>query len=153
MISGIFCVVHPDSQNNTSLFTRVRCLVDGINCKWCFCELRSFVNLLIRFDWSFSELTCSVKGISFNSLVGRTPDLWSQGCRFITSVNSRRIFFSRVNFLSWLFIWCPLHPCITAVTHKRPRSSRLKCMWRVSAKHEYLLDPMKSKWADYGVQA
>ena len=37
------------------------------------------------------------------------------------SRSSRRIFFSRVNFVCWL-IRCPFRPCVTAVAHKRPCS-------------------------------
>ena len=49
--------------------------------------------------------------------------------------SGRRIFFSRVNFLCWLLFWYPLHPRVTAVARKRPRSFCQKCRWQVTAKH------------------
>ena len=50
-----------------------------------------------------------------------------------------RIFFSRVNFLCWLLFRYPFHPSVTAVTHKRSRSSCQKCRWQVTARHTYTL--------------
>ena len=41
--------------------------------------------------------------------------------------SSRRIFFSRVDFLCWFLFWHPFHPRVTAVARKRPRSFRQKC--------------------------
>ena len=50
-----------------------------------------------------------------------------------------RILFSRVDFLCWLLFRYPFHPCVTAVAHKRSRSSCQKCRWQVTAKHAYTL--------------
>ena len=44
-------------------------------------------------------------------------------------------------------------PCVTAVASKRPQSFCQKCRWQVTSKHAYILDPAKSEWADYAVQA
>ena len=46
-------------------------------------------------------------------------------------------------------IWCPFHPCVTAVAYKGPQSFCQKCRWQVITKCVYTLDPMKSEWADY----
>ena len=51
--------------------------------------------------------------------------------------SGRRIFFSRVNFLSWLLFRYPFHTSVTTVAHKRPQSFCLKCRWQVTAKHAY----------------
>ena len=51
-------------------------------------------------------------------------------------------------------IWCPFHPCVTAVARKRPQSFCQKYRWQVTPKHTYALDPSKSERADYAaVQA
>ena len=47
------------------------------------------------------------------------------------------------------FIRCPVHPRVTAVARKRPRSFCQKCRWQVTLKHAYTFDPTKSGWADY----
>ena len=52
------------------------------------------------------------------------------------------------------FIWCPFHSYVTAVAHKIPLSFCQMSRWRVTPKQAYILDPMKSEWADYAaVQA
>ena len=53
--------------------------------------------------------------------------------------NSRRIFFSRVNFLCWLLFWYPFHPRVTTVACKRSWSFCQKCRWQVTAIHTYTL--------------
>ena len=53
--------------------------------------------------------------------------------------SSRRIFFSRVDFLCWLLFWYPVHPRVTAVARKRSRSFCQKCMWQVTANHAFTL--------------
>jgi len=45
-----------------------------------------------------------------------------------------RIFFSRINFLLWLWFRYPFHPCNNAVARKRSRSFCRKCRWQVTAK-------------------
>ena len=53
-----------------------------------------------------------------------------------------------------ILIWCPFHPCVTAVACKRTRSFCQMCRWQVTPEHAYTLDPSKSEWADYAaVQA
>ena len=42
---------------------------------------------------------------------------------------------------------------VTGVTRKRPRSFCRKFKWQVILKHAYVLDPTKSEWAVYTVQA
>ena len=83
----------------------------------------------------------------------RAPDSWLKGlnpCR-----SSRRIFFSRVNFLFWLLFWYPFHPFVTAVACKRSWSFYQKCRWQVTAKHTCTLRMwLCIKWHDarlYGV--
>ena len=53
--------------------------------------------------------------------------------------SSRRIFFSRVDFLCWLLFWYPVHPRVTAVARKRSRSFCQKCMGQVTANHAFTL--------------
>ena len=50
-----------------------------------------------------------------------------------------RIFFSRVDYLCWLFFRYPFHPRVTAVARERSRSFCQKCRWQVTAKHAYTL--------------
>ena len=50
-----------------------------------------------------------------------------------------RIFFSRVDFLCWLWFRYPFHPRVTAVARKRSRSFCQKRRWQVTAKHAYTL--------------
>ena len=45
-------------------------------------------------------------------------------------------------------IRCLLHPRVTALSRKRPRSFCLKCRWQVTPKHAYTLDQTKSEWTD-----
>ena len=42
---------------------------------------------------------------------------------------------------------------VTAVARKTPRSFCQKCNGQVTPNHAYTLDPTKSEWADYAVQA
>ena len=50
-----------------------------------------------------------------------------------------RIFFSRVDFLCWLFFRYPFQPHVTTVARKRSQSFCQKCRWQVTAKHAYTL--------------
>ena len=51
-------------------------------------------------------------------------------------------------------IRCSFHPRVTAVARKELQSFCQKCRWQVTPKHTYILDPLKSEWADYAtVQA
>ena len=123
---------------------------------------------------SFSAFIClplSTSG-AWDSAAGKAPDSWSKGLRVQILTDgwdkwmkgktkagrsSRRIFFSRVNFLCLLLFSAHFTPSplsrITAVANKRPQTFCQKCRWQVTAKHASLLDPVKSQWADYAVQA
>ena len=63
----------------------------------------------------------------------RTRDRKVSGSRPCRS--SGRLFFSRVNFLCWLFFQYPFHPCVTAVARKRSQPFGQTCWWQVTAKH------------------
>ena len=43
--------------------------------------------------------------------------------------SSRRIFFSRVDFLCWLLLWYLFHSCVTTVARKRSQPFCQKCRW------------------------
>ena len=86
---------------------------------------------------------------SRDSSVVRVPGSWSKGHGFKPSWSSRRMFFSRVTFLCWFLFWCPFHPCVAAVAHKRSRSFCQKCRWQVTAKHACTLHMwLCMKWCD-----
>ena len=55
------------------------------------------------------------------------------------SRSSRRIFFSRVNFLCWFSFWYLFHPLVTTVAYKRSKSFCQKCKWQVTTKHPWTL--------------
>ena len=55
------------------------------------------------------------------------------------SRSSRRIFFSRVNFLCWFSFWYLFHPLVTTVAYKRSKSFCQKCKWQVTTKHTWTL--------------
>ena len=67
--------------------------------------------------------------------------------------STRRIFFSRCSLCVLTLIQCLFHTCVTAVACKRLWSFCQKCRWQITPKHAYTLDQMKSKHADYAVQA
>ena len=54
-------------------------------------------------------------------------------------LSSRRIFFSRVDLLCWLWFHYPFYPHVTAVARKRSWSFCQKCRWQVTAKYAYTL--------------
>ena len=69
---------------------------------------------------------------------GSVVEHWTHDWNVVGSSPSRssgRILFSRVNFLCWPLFQYPLHPCVTAIAHRRPWSSCQKCRWKVTAKH------------------
>ena len=72
---------------------------------------------------------------SGNNSVVRALDLWSKGYSSNPCRGGGRMFFTRVDFLCWLFFQYLFHPCVTAVACKRPQSICQKCMWQVAAKH------------------
>ena len=63
-----------------------------------------------------------------------------------------RFFFFRVIFYADSYS-VSVPPRVTAVARKRPWSFCQKCWWKVTPKRAYVLDPMKSEWTDYAVQA
>ena len=66
----------------------------------------------------------------------RAPDSWSKGRGFESLLERRAIFSSSgVNFLSWLLFRYPLHPPVTAVARKIPRSFCQQCGWKVTAEY------------------
>ena len=65
--------------------------------------------------------------------------------------SGRRIFLSRVN-LCWLLLGVCSTPCYCSGTWKIPVILP-KVQGAVTPKHAYTLDPRKSEWADYNVQA
>ena len=92
--------------------------------------------------------------VSQDSLLVRTPDSRSKGCEFESWQEQRENFLLQGQLCVLTLIRCRFHPCVTAVTSKRPRSFCQKCKWQVTRKHAYTLDPQKSEWADYvAVQA
>ena len=63
------------------------------------------------------------------------------------SSTRKRIFFSRVNFLCWLLLRYPFHPCVTAIAYKRSWSFCQTCRWQVTAKHTCTIPVwLKVKW-------
>ena len=63
--------------------------------------------------------------------------------------------FSSPEFTLWADSYSvSVPPHVTDVALKRPRSFCQKCMWQVTHKQAYTLDPTKLEWADYAaVQA
>ena len=58
----------------------------------------------------------------------------------ILGISGRAISSSGVNFPCKILFRYSLNPSV-------------KCRWQVTAKHAYTIDPTKSEWADYVVQA
>ena len=88
-----------------------------------------------------------------DSLLVRAPDSRSKGCEFESRQERRENFLLQSQLSVLTLIRCPFHLRVTAVAHKRPRSFCQKCKWQATPKHAYTLDPTKSEWADYAVQA
>ena len=81
-------------------------------------------------------------------------DSWSKGCEFESQQKRQENFLLQSQLCVLTLIQCQFHPRVTAVACKRPQSFCLKCKWQVTPKHAYILDPLKSEWADYAaVQA
>ena len=57
-----------------------------------------------------------------DSLLVRAPDSWSKGCEFEFRQERRENFLRQSQLCVLTLIWCPFHPCVTAVIRKRPRS-------------------------------
>ena len=50
-------------------------------------------------------------------------------------------------------IRCPFHPVLPQWHVKDPGHSAKKCRWQITPKHVHTLDPVKSEWAVYAIQA
>ena len=57
------------------------------------------------------------------SLLVRMPDLWLKGCEFKSRQGWQENFLLQSQLWVLTLIWCPFHPCVTAVARKRPRYS------------------------------
>ena len=82
-------------------------------------------------------------------LSGRAPDSWLKGAGSCPGRSGWRIFFSRINFLCWLFVRYAFHPHVTAVARKFKRSQSFfqRCRWEVRAKHTCILCMwLRIKW-------
>ena len=79
----------------------------------------------------------------------RAPESLSKGCEFEFRQERRENFLLLSQLCVLTLIRCPLHPRVTAVARKRPRSFCQKYRWQVTRKHAYTFDPVKSEWADY----
>ena len=101
----------------------------------------------------FSESLESIVG-SWDSLLIREPNLWSKGCDFESQQKQQENFPLQSQLCMLTLIRCLVHPCVTTLACKRPRSFCRKCRWQVTPKHAYTHDPSKSECADYAaVQA
>ena len=92
-------------------------------------------------------------GVSINQLV----ELWTRDRKVVCSIpsrSSRKMFLSRVNFLCWFLINVRSTPVLLKWHVKDPSCSVKSMDGRLhSVMHTCTLDPMKSEWADYAVQA
>ena len=80
--------------------------------------------------WPFLFLLIS--GTERDSLLVRVLDSLSKGCEFESWQERWENFLLQSQFYMLTFIRCPFHPCVTAVTRKRPRSFCQKCSWQVT---------------------
>ena len=93
-------------------------------------------------------------GVCQDSLLVRVPDLWWKDYEFESWPEQWENFLLQSELCVLSLIPCPLNPCVTTVSCKRPRSFWQKCRWQVTLKHAYTLDSTKLEWADYAaVQA
>ena len=60
---------------------------------------------------------------SRDSLLVRAPDSWSKGCKFESRQEQQENFLLQSQLCVLTLIWCPFHPCVTAVARKRPHYS------------------------------
>ena len=121
---------------------------------FCCFSFSVFVTLRVCFFFFFLRLAYT-RGPG--QLLSRAPTRDRKVAGSSPDKSGGRIFFSRV--LTLLFSFCAdsnlvsVPPHVTAVARKRHRQFCQKCRRQVSLKHAYTLDPTKSKWADYAVQA
>ena len=94
-------------------------------------------------DWmlmnTISCIRSSQDGPSGDCSVVRAPDFWSKGDGSESLHEWQENSFSRVNFLCWLLLQHPFHPCLNAVAHKWSQPFCRKCWWQVTAKHTCIL--------------
>ena len=83
---------------------------------------------------------------SRHSLLVRAADSWQKSLN--TGRSSRRIFFSRVTLCVPTLVWCPFHPCVTAVACKRPRHSAKSADGRLYLNAHTPLTRQELEWAD-----
>ena len=76
-----------------------------------------------------------------DSLLVQALDSRLKGCEFESRQERRENFLLQSQLCVLTLIWCPFHPCVTAVACKRPQSFCQKCRWQVTPKHAYTLDP------------
>ena len=102
---------------------------------WCIPHSLFIVLLIIC--WIF-HVVCTTQGSRIAQWLEHQTHDWkvtgSNPCR-----SSRRIFFSKVNFLCWILFWYPFHPHVTTAAYERSLSFCQKCRWQVTAKHAYTL--------------
>ena len=88
-----------------------------------------------------------------DGLIVRAPDSCSKGFEF-ESRQERENFLLQSQLCVLTLIRSPFHPCVTAVSRKRPQSFFSKCRWQVTPKYAYTFDTVEFEWADYAaVQA
>ena len=129
-------------------------LEDGMS--WCFWARADMQRSLCRQDCSrlcTSCRPCLTFSWTAGFLVGAEPSgqrLLGWGCSHngcdTAGLTNTRGLFDLVPQSDSYSVSVP-HP-FTAVGRKRPRSFCQKCRWQVTPKHVYILDPMKSEWAD-----
>ena len=111
-----------------------------------FCSDTFFPQRMLGCFWRWSQFpNRSWSCMNASTLQGVGITQWSEHWTHdwkVTGSNpcrtSRRIFFSRVNFLCWLLFRYPFHPrvsTVTAVAHQISWSFCQKCRWQVTAKH------------------
>ena len=104
-------------------------------------------------DCTLISAPAQVRSGGQDSLVGRVPDLWWKDCEFDSQQEWQGEFASPVLTFCGNSHSLSMPPHVIAVTCKRPQSFCQKCRWQVTPKHMYILDPTKSEWVDYAVQA
>ena len=100
---------------------------------------------------------CNHRKLDFNGTINHSWDSLLVKCQNrdlkVVSLNpsrsGRRIFFSRVNFVSWLLFGAHSIPALLQWHVKDPGHSAKRCRWQVTPRHPYVLDPTKSEWDDY----
>ena len=110
-----------------------------------YIDTEALSNVLRCYTISASLFKCYTKALSSVIVLHITVSFLSVIQRYYHR-SGWRIFFSRVNFLCWLFLWYQFHPCVTTVAHKRTLSFCQKCRWQVTAKHTCILPTWFWMW-------